>query len=329
MKRFVWRIGLFLLLLFLADRLFILFRPNQTNLFNEIAREKMTRLSDIIYTKEDFPVWVMGSSHAQFGISPEFLSRALNVPAVNFAYGDGANMGAQYSLLQRLLKQDLPKPEVILLGIDVFALNAEPVYTDRFQSILFRDSSLCTRIRQSSYLHSYIHLYARNIPAYLQQLEKGNYTLPYFNKNHTADLSMFAHYEKYEISPKGWVMGFGRLNKAYIRYSQVRFNPSKKAIPDLKSFVQLCRKNQIHLVLIHLPEHLVCHEFSEKYQAFGDWMNKFARQQQIEFWDFNQGEKFPIQTDSLFFDSDHLNKTGAECFSDSLAKKLLKSALLK
>ena len=54
------------------------------------------------------------------------------------------------------------------------------------------------------------------------------------------------------------------------------------------------------------------------------WMKIFTQKSTTAFIDFDTEQKFPVNNDSLFFDSDHLNKAGAEKFSKLLAVDLKK-----
>ena len=61
------------------------------------------------------------------------------------------------------------------------------------------------------------------------------------------------------------------------------------------------------------------------------WMKIVTKKSTTVFIDFDIEQKFPVNDDSLLFDSDHLNKVGAEKFSTMLAadlKKIVKKCFL-
>jgi hypothetical protein len=322
MKKFIFQSLIFLSILFALDRSFILFRTNETNIFDHIAKEKMTIISSEINKAKKPDILIVGSSHAQFGISPEILAKELNRSVLNVAYGGGANIGVQLTLIRKLIYEKKIIPGLIVFGMDVFTLNAEPVYSDAYQPYLFNESASIQGFFRSKIFYSYFKLYARFIPSYISQMKAGNYSLPYLDKKNSYDLSMFDKYEKYEISNGGWVKGYGLLNKKYVRYSEVIFNPDTKAEADLKKYVDLCKSNNITINFIQIPENNVCFKWNKKYDDFNAWMNQFVKKNNSQYWDFDNLSNFPSTNDSLFFDSDHLNKEGAELFSVKLAEKI-------
>ncbi|MBP9689408.1 MAG: hypothetical protein KBE91_07345 [Bacteroidia bacterium] len=324
MKNFIVKLLIFISLLIIFDRLFLIFRVNETNIFNSIAREKMTIISPKLDIIEKPDILIVGSSHAQFGISPEIIGKQLTAYTLNLAYGGGANIGGQLTMLRRLIEEKKIVPKLIIFGLDVFALNAEPTNNDEFQRKLFKESTnVSNGFFKSKIFNSYFKLYSRFIPRYLTQVKSGNYLLPYFDNENYYDLTMFQKYEKYEISNDGWVMGFGTLNKNYIRYSKTLFNPDKRALANLADYVELCNKNKIALVFIQVPEHKVCAKHIKKYNEFDRWMHQFVHNNKLPYWNFNSETSYPTNTDSLFFDSDHLNKQGAELFSIKLSERII------
>ena len=291
-------------------------------MFSDIAKEKMKKVSSKINTPDSLPILIVGSSHAQFGISPEILQKQLNCSVLNLAYGGGANMGCQLTLLQKIIDEKRIIPKIIIFGMDVFALNTEPTNSDQFQPYLFNQSEEVTELYNSKMFYSYFKLYSRFIPRFISQVKAGHYSLPYFDKKNGYDLSMFSKFNKYEISDGGWVKGYGFLNKNYIRYSETLFDPAKKALLDVDEYVGLCKKNNIQLLFIQVPENNVCFKWSKKYTDFEIWMNQFVEKNNLEYWNFNTLSNYPLTNDSLFFDSDHLNKNGAELLSTKLVEKI-------
>jgi hypothetical protein len=327
MKRFLITTLSFLFILFILDRFFLLFRPNETNLFVKIAKEKLEIVSPKISNKKKPNTLIVGSSHAQFAISTEVIDKKLKSSSINLAYGGGANTGIQLTILKKLISEKNVTPNLIIYGIDIFSLTEEPYYSDKFIKYLFKESNDITDLLKSNMFFSYFKLYGRFIPRYINQIKTGNYAIPYFNSDASLDLKMFNTYEKYEISEGGWVKGYGLLNKLYIGHPEATFNLNQKAQYELDAYVDLCKINNITLVFIQIPEHDVCLKWKKKYDDFDLWMNQFVSKHNLTYWDFNNSQSFPTTTDSLFFDSDHLNKTGAELFTLKLADKL-KSAKL-
>ena len=320
MKRFIIQILIFISILVALDRSFILFKGADRNIFSAIAVEKMKIVASKMATVEVQKILIVGSSHAQFGISPEVLDKSLGISSMNLAYGGGANVGLQLAMLRKLISKKRI-PDVIIFGMDVFTLNAPPIYSDENQSVLFNESNSIREFFNKKVFISYVRLF---FGGYLAQIRSGNISLPYFEKKALYDLSMFAKYDKYEISENGWVKGYGLLNKEYLRYSETVFNPDKSALNDLDEYLKLCKNENIKVVFVQVPENMVCLQYRKKYDDFDIWMKHFSKENNCLYWNYDTLESFPVMNDSLFFDSDHLNANGAELLSSKLAEDLKK-----
>lgn len=133
---------------------------------------------------------------------------------------------------------------------------------------------------------------------------------------------MFDKFEGYIIKEDGWVSAKGLLNKNYIRYSTLTFNPDKNAIATLEDYVKLCKENNIKLIFVQVPEHEVSLNSRQKYLDFNKWMRGFMNKTKLKYLDYNNSENFPVNQDKYFLDSDHLNGDGAELLSMLLSEKL-------
>lgn len=320
-KKFILRVLLFLLIVLLIDRLFIIFRPNETNIFADIAIKKMATIQPLVSNNKHFDILVTGSSHSQFGVSPEIISSVTNKSSLNIAYGNGANIGLQLSILKQVIQHNI-RPGTILFGLDVFALNPAPQYTDVFQDKLFNREKTIKALLNSKFLYSYCKLYARFIPAYIDSCKKGNKTLPYFSKKEHYNLSMFSRYERTEITQLGWVKGFGEMDTTYLRYSDLVFHPDPAAKRDLEEYISLCKENNISLIFFQIPENARCLKFSRKYEEFDKFIRQLASANRLTYFDFNNKTAYPVDNDAFFFDSDHLSYKGATAFSLLLAKEV-------
>jgi len=318
MRAFLIKVGLFLLCLFCIDRAFILFR--YANVFADIAVEKMKVLRKAVDSAPGgrVDIGIFGSSHVQFGVSPEIISDETHRYALNYGYGGGGNLGAQLSMMRGLGNL----PATVALGVDVFALGAKPLATDDFLDSFFGRKASFTP-RKDPLTYSYIYLYTRFIPMYVSHAKKGKVLPPYFLKgNDIYDLSMFSDYRGYDITPLGWVKGDALINKQFVRYAYDDFVLDSAALKCLSDISDLCRQHNSRLVLFQVPEHAVSLVNKEKYARFDTLMRSFAKQKDCVYWDFDKASVFPVDNDTLFFDSDHLNVRGAELFSSMLADSL-------
>ena len=320
MQRFLIRIVLFTLFIVAIDRVFILFKYKEKNLFNDISKNKLKKLAGYINSNkiDSVDIAIFGSSHPQFGISPEVISKETGKTCVNFAYGGGTNVGAQYEFIKRVNI----KARVMIYAVDVFILNQKAQKSDDFQTAYFNGPDVFT-VNEDYLSYSYMYLYSHYAKRYLMDMiVNKNYTPPYLRNSDNTDLSMFAKYDGYNITPAGWVQGKGYANLKYLRYADLSFDPQKESKESLEHIVNYCNDHNTKLFIIQVPEHAVALSYKQKYIDFDNWMNQFASDHKVTYINFDRQDIFPVNNDTLFFDTDHLNIHGAEQFSLQLAKTI-------
>ena len=323
MNQFIKKIFLFVIILIVIDKAFIVFRSNETNLFSEVAQKKMHLVSANYSAPKAFDILITGSSHAQFAVSPEMIFAETGSTCLNIAFGGGANMGLQLTLLKNILRKEKRfHPNMILFGMDVFTMNAPPVFFDETLDILIQQRTGFEKILDSKLLYSYCRLYAPGIPAYVSDIKKGNWQLPLFSTRQRYQLNMFSHFEKTVVSELGWVKGYGTLNRSFLRYANITFRPDAHAEESLQEYIKLCADHHIRLILFQTPEHIACFDYQQKYEDFNAYFQKRSVKDGFTFLNYNTTQLYPIAKDSLFFDTDHLNFQGAELFTHTLIKDL-------
>ncbi len=301
MRRFGYRLILFLLLLKAADLCFLALRPSEPNVFAVISKEKLLKARDYLHSGGRADAIVVGSSHAQFGIDPEAFDR-IGWHAYNYAFGGGTSPVSQLEFLRYYLKHATEPPRVVVYAIDVFSLNRDTAATE------------LTFLQHGAAGEPWFKAWApdRWSSAYLYG---GNLLV---TARAAAGEDAFRRYDGYEISDRGWVRGRGEANLSFLRYGEVKFTPAVKAVDALNEIMSIARDRSLRLVFVQVPEHRNARSVSAKYDAFSAW----AAQHGLTLLDFDREDAFPLGDDSLFFDTDHLNEAGARRFSEILAGKL-------
>jgi hypothetical protein len=329
------KIAVFGLLFLCADQVFAVFKDTRINIFAKAADEKMAIASaDLLDSRPQIDWLFMGSSHAQFGFDTDAIQRASGHRTYNLGYGGGFHLGEQNVLLDAYLKKN-PKPQMIVLAVDVFALNemaqGDGQLIKRFSADSTAGASWLARYRTwlgrwPLFLKTYVD--GRNVLRYADECWGGRCTLPAFRpvENDRSELMYFSQYRGYRVTPTGFVSGDAVLNRETVRYAGVKFTPRADSAGALAEFARVGRDAGIRLVLVQLPEHEVSLKFGQKYTDFGGWMNRFASRWNVSYLDFDRPAAFPVGRDELFFDSDHLNAAGAELLARLLLERLQGSA---
>lgn len=222
------------------------------------------------------------------------------------------------------------RPKLIVLAVDVFALNAEATGTGQLiapfvseaGSVSLTDEWRPWLAQWPLRLKSF--RYGRNILRYTNDARRGNRALPAYRHVDTSksELKYFSRYNGYTITPTGFVRGDALVNPAEVRYGNLMFAPDAASLAALSAIADRCRAAGIPLVLVNVPEHASALRFADKYVAFQRWMQAFAGQHGVTYLDFDNRDAFPVDRDDLFFDSDHLNAAGAALFATLLVPHL-------
>jgi hypothetical protein len=301
MKKFIRVLIIFSLLFFIFDKLFIVVRNYVPKL------EVDQRLEHLLQGKMDADLLIFGSSVGARGIIASELSKELQVKAYNLSY-PGSNIDFHEFLLRQVLSHGNKKPKTILLTID------EPSELIKNNSINFRLERLYPLIKYPQ---------VRNELAIREDKSKilsQLFVLYQFNKSN-FDLRKKHFTINDSIMPCGSMPSYQITNNFPAKFEHLAsvYDTSKEnpvLIQKFNSFVDLCYKNHITLVLVFAP----------KYQYRNlDFENRFKFLAQHKAQYFSYDDQNPNYQNKLFYgDASHLRTNGALLFSKDLANFLKK-----
>lgn len=299
MKHFIVKILIFSIVFFAFDKLFILLR----NRAPELEVDK--RMEVLLQGKMDADLLIFGSSVGARGIIASTLSKELNIKAYNLSY-PGSNIDFHEYLLTQLLENGNRKPKTILLTLD------EP-------SELILNSSINYRLER---LYPLIK-YPKVREELLVREEKSKllsdlFVLYQFNKSH-LDLRKKNFTAHDSIMNCGSMPSYTTTTNFPAKYEQLpshynKENESKYLLNKFNSFVDLCCKNQITLVLVFPPK------FKLRNPAFEERIKNLTESKALYF---SYDDQNPAYRNKLFYeDASHLRTNGALLFSLDVANFL-------
>ncbi len=299
MKKFLSNILIFSLLFFAFDKLFIVVRNYAPQL------EVDQRLEVLLKGKMDADLLIFGSSVGARGIIASTISKELNIKAYNLSY-PGSNIDFHEYVLRQVIAHGNKKPNTVLLTID------EPSELVQNNSINFRLERLYPLIKYPEVRNELVEREEKNkILAQLfvlYQLNKSNFDLR--QKHFTVNDS---------ILPCGSMPSYITTNKFPAQYEQLasyynKENESEYLLNKFNSFVDLCYKNQINLVLVFPPK------FKNRNQAFEQRFKELTENKALYF---SYDDQNPAYRNKLFYvDASHLSTNGALLFSQEVANFL-------
>jgi len=299
MQLFLKKLLIFIFLVFVIDKSlgFIL-----KELYFSVPRKLTYAIRD---TNED--ILIYGSSRGSRHYNPKIFEDKLGLSCFNNGL-DGRNIYFHYALLQSAIERHTPKLVILdLLSADYTITNSD-WDTDRLNVLL-------PFYNENKYISEVVNLRSR-----LEKIKLFSSIYP-FN-------SALVEIIKTSVLNKDKSYGYnGYLPKKEIKVLSDRVDrifldkedkPDLRKMEYLKKMIQTCRNTGIPLVVIISP--WFCSNSQET-----RILEEITSDNQIPLWNFSHLVSF--DKESLFFNSSHLNETGANLFSDMIAKKIKKDII--
>ena len=277
---------------------------------------------DHLLITPDVSVLVLGDSHPECSLNPEYMTGVENISLSSEHYL------LTFYKLKALLDAN-PQIHTVILGYSVHNLNQ------------FYDDFLKKEEHSQLWLNIYFPLLdeegldmIRAAPGYFVSSLKYQYGVPlridFFllyklvrGTLHVTDFSFWGHFREGQLS---------LLQDKYLRRTiEIHFYENGK-VQGLSPFqmyylfkiAEYCERRQVNLILLMTPLHEKYHKnippgFSRFYHQLAETLTR--RYPHTHFWDFSE---LPLP-DIFFRDPDHLNKYGAARFSTMIMKQLKNS----
>lgn len=310
------RILLILAALFLYQRgVEYLYRPhNETITFiNKERREYDGEIETII----------CGTSTAQRGIDPEIIDKKMETVSFNTASSLQPLEGTYESIKDVTRNNPV---ETVILGIAPDIMMKREVDTkyksrlyDRLQSPVSKFKYQLRGCTVDEW--PYMMFYSARVEDYFA----GESIRENINVKQSEEYKAGQIIES-NYKAKGMIANKKKLKGEQpdvLTQGESEFSADKVKAHNLESLVEIaeyCSDNQIELILVYIPLP------GKKIQSYGDittihdYFTEFAKKHDALFWDFNYHKELKtLFTNDKFEDTKHLNRNGAEVFSEQLA----------
>ena len=285
-----------------------------TNGLRKSKQEEFAVWNDIYDSKINADVLIMGSSKARMMVSPFTLQEALHLTSYNIGM-DSWQFSMQYARFQVYLQHNR-KPSYIIQVIDI------PFFSDR--------ADLYDAVQFIPYLHDTI---ISNITdRYTGRFTTAEKYIPFFKYNQHLSLikeglsryfNLFQFYKGF--NPRGfhpyqltWDNTFDHFKQA--NPNGIRIGITKRVLDEYDAYLQYCKANNIKVIMVYTPV----------YYEEPAYINNAAEIKGL-FTTLSQKYDMPIidnSNDTLslhkkyFFNSQHMNKTGADIYGPMLAEEV-------
>ena len=287
-----------------------------------------------LYEDENIDVLFLGASLVYSGIDPVIVGNGIDK---NTFVGSSSAQPADASLA--VLKEAVKTHQIQEVWYN--AAHASSLMTYRAEDR--------TDLMDVHLISDYMHFNANRISLLLNASSPAHYMSGFFPavryRNKVLDMDYLKtlwsrkHSEAYQTygydwlikqdqkyAGKGYAPSEGTVDSGmfYTEFGNSPFEKSEISETwknDVINMIRICRENNIRFVLFGMPMTDYILSAIGNYDEYIAYFSSFARDNNVEFVDFNllSQEVFPKEQ-SFFKDAHHLNRTGAEAFSRVLAE---------
>jgi hypothetical protein len=316
MKRFAAETTIFVIpLFFLLYALDIFISSRVRKSASDLAGE-IEVWNDIYSGSLAADIAIYGSSRAWVHINPKIFEDSLDFNVYNFGI-DGHNFSIQFLRHLEYIRQN-PTPKIIILSIDVFTLE--------------KRSNLYNLDQFLPYM-----LWNHNINRFTRTFEgfsDFDYFVPFVRYSDSRNSIKKTFKSKLSVNTKlrykgfrGYEMAWNEdLSKAKKETAEYIFKPDEPTQELFEQFINECRENNIELILVYSPEYIEGQKFVTNRDEMINLFKHFSKKHNLLFLDYS-GDDIGKEK-KYFYNSQHLNSTGADLFTKILICDLKRSIKL-
>jgi hypothetical protein len=314
-KLFIKNILLFVTPFILVSYFLDVFISTNLKKSNSMAQKEYSTWNDILDEKINADIAIYGASRAWVHINPTKITDSLNISAYNLGI-DGHNFWLQ-NLRHLLYFKNNTKPKLIIHSLDIFTLEKrKDLYNpDQFLPYMLwnKDIQKATIDYVGYNFFDYKIPLIRYYGKYKSLLTAGElYFFPQWNS--------IEKIKGYQGQPLIWNNDFDLAIKKMKGYTAILDTAS---IALFDKYLQECKNNNIRIIFVYTPEYIEGQKFVKNRNDIIEKYKFYSKKYDIPFYDYSNDSISYNKT--YFYNASHLNKDGAEFFTNKFIDTLKKS----
>lgn len=318
MKKFLKKLLFFLIPLLLVSFGLDHLLSNVLSKSNNHADGEYPTWNDLYAGKINSDIVIYGSSRAVVHLNPKTISDCLQTSVYNLGI-NGHPFLLQYFRHSLLLKYNT-QPIIIIQTLDVTSLDLEPdLYNpDQFLPYMLNNKEMeqatvaFNGYKSIDYKIPLIRYYGKK-EAFFEFIKL------IFHKSSNKIMRIKGFQDKNKI----WN---DDLMKAQQEIGSFEVKPDTSIIHLFEKYLNECKQKNIKVILVYTPEFIEGQKFVRNRSDIIDLYYQFSRKYDIPFFDYSD-DSISFQK-KYFYNSGHLNKTGADLFTTKLIADLKKTGRL-
>lgn len=260
-------------------------------------------------------VVILGSSRAKVQVDPQIIDSVTGFSCYNFGIM-ASRVFLEKFIWEAFLNHNRP-PKIVIKNIDYFSLKSEGniVYKETFLPYLSEpEAEILKEIDNKIWVEQIIPIYKYR--GYRETVFTGIKSFFEFISKPTL-----YNYKGYSAVDNKWSDEFEKINTTNMKIIPV-IKELKYGFDYLKKLINDCTKNNIQLILVHMPMYIDLNQsqISAHTDSIFTAIKKFVNDNNLQYWDYSKDSL--SYNKKYFYNSLHLNKSGAQIFSRHLAHDL-------
>lgn len=258
--------------------------PDKTSMVSTIYQSLFKKSADIL---------ILGSSSANHHYNSMMLEDSLKLSVYNSGL-DGRDMVYFDVVLQSTLDRQIPK--YVVLDISPGHINGSWINRIGDTKLYYRKNNAVTK-------------YYDNETGWQQKLKLKSSLYRY---NKTLSYLIRVRLDRPNVL-KGYAPLYGN-KEGFEKYVTSDFSVNSVELKHLDSIVDICKSNNIKLILVQSPQ-------ENENSAFDNWIVSYTSEKGILLITENKNPYY-YEHPELFYDGSHLNADGADLFTNQIIKRI-------
>ncbi|MCE7995962.1 MAG: hypothetical protein HEP71_28540 [Roseivirga sp.] len=275
--------------------------------------EEFAEWNAILNGEVEADMVIMGGSRAFVHFSPEILDSSLQLNAYNLGM-DGYLFPMQQARFDAYLEQN-DKPRYVLQSVSMSTLSRRNGLYSREQFLPYLDNE---KVLMATKAYEGLSWFDYNVPLLRYRKQWDLITIGATESLGVRHISGNEKHKGYVGRSRSWDGTFEK----FVENSPegIVADVEEEVVMAFESYLKRCKENDIQVILVYTPEFEgIQRYFVNRAEVMGIYQ-RLATKFDLEFLDYSADPMCSDQT--FFYNSQHMNKSGAEKFSRKLAGDL-------
>jgi hypothetical protein len=271
--------------------------------------------NDLYNSKINADLLIMGSSRAEFHISPKILDSLLTLNSYNLGLS-AWHFDMQYARFKMYLQHN-KKPKYIIQNVDVYGFSKRADVADYPQFLPYIQDTILQNV--TKYHKGEFDVYQQNVPLlkYKNQQKLALEGILNFAGFSTL-YDTTSKYKGYRGNDFAWNKDFESFKKRFPKGAKYKFD--KEVVRQFDEYLAFCKQEDIKVILVYAPEYFEIQPYYKNKPELIKLCQESTKKYDCQFLDYSKNSL--CYNRDYFYNSQHLNKQGSELFSLDLAKRM-------